>query len=61
MEAIGAACEGKDDCALAAELSKLSSTGIPKAGEEIRTAPVLHDTVVEVPQMKEAVKKFLGM
>ena len=61
MEAIGVACEGKDDFALADELSKLSGTEIPKAVEEIRTAPVLHDTVVEVPQMKEAVKKFLGM
>ena len=61
LEAMGVDCEGKDDFALADELSKLSGVEVPKAVEEIRTAPVLHDTVVEVPDMKAAVKAFLGM
>ena len=51
----------KDDFELADALSRLSGTELPKAVEEIRTAPVLHDTVVEIPEMKAAVKKFLGI
>ena len=61
LEAMGVDCAGRDDFALADELSKLSGVEVPKAVEEIRTAPVLHDTVVEVPDMKAAVKAFLGM
>ena len=61
MNAIGESCEGKDDFELADALSRLSGTEVPKAVEEIRTAPVLHDTVVEIPEMKAAVKEFLGM
>lgn len=61
LEAMGVDCAGRDDFALADELSKLSGVEVPKAVEEIRTAPVLHDTVVEVPEMKAAVKAFLGM
>ena len=34
---------------------------IPKAVEEIRTAPVLHDTVVDAPDMPDTVKKILGI
>mgnify|MGYP004447958379 CR=1 FL=1 len=40
-------------------LSELSGVKIPYAIEEIRTAPVLHDTVVEVSEMKDIVKRFL--
>lgn len=50
-----------DDFALVDELSKIGNVKIPNAIEEIRTAPVLHDTVVEVNEMTDAVKKFLGM
>ena len=59
MEAIGRDCGGKDDFALADELARISGTEVPKAVEEIRTAPVLHDTVVETDEMKAAVKDFL--
>lgn len=59
MAAIGESCDGKDDFRLADELSALSGTEIPKAVEEIRTAPVLHDTVVAASEMKAAVEKFL--
>lgn len=61
MEAIGEACENQDDFALADELSRISGTELPKAVEEIREAPVLHDTVVDTAKMKTAVKQFLGM
>ena len=61
MRAIGQNCDGKDDFQLADELSALSGTEIPRAVEEIRTAPVLHGTVVEISKMKEAVKAFLGI
>ena len=47
MTALGQECGGKDDFELADALSGLSGTEIPRAVEEIRTAPVLHDTVVE--------------
>jgi threonine synthase len=50
-----------DDFELVDELSKIGNVKIPNAIEEIRTAPVLHDTVVEVNEMTDAVKKFLGM
>ncbi|MCC8047230.1 MAG: threonine synthase [Clostridiales bacterium] len=51
-------CE-MDDFELIDELHKLAGTGIPRAIEEIRTAPVLHDTVIEKEKMEEAVKQFL--
>lgn len=59
MEAIGQDCSGKDDFELADELARISGTEVPRAVEEIRTASVLHDTVVEIDGMKAAVKNFL--
>lgn len=59
MEAIGQDCSGKDDFELVDELARISGTEVPRAVEEIRTAPVLHDTVVEIDGMKAAVKNFL--
>ena len=49
------------DFELVDELHKLSGVAVPKAIEEIRTAPVLHDTVVDKDEMKAIVKKFLGI
>ena len=49
-----------DDFGLVDELSVLSKTAVPKAVEELRTAPVLHDTVVEKDEMKAIVKKILN-
>ena len=49
------------DFELVDELHKLSGVAIPRAIEEIRTAPVLHDTVVDKDKMKAIVKKFLGI
>ena len=50
-----------DDFTLADLLSDLSGTKIPRAVEEIRTAPVLHDKVVDAPDMPAAVYEFLGI
>ena len=47
MDAIDPAYDAEDDFELVDELNKVSKTAIPKAIEEIRTAPVLHDTVCE--------------
>ena len=49
-----------DDFGLVDELS-VSGTAVPKAVEELRTAPVLHDTVVEKDEMKSIVKKILNV
>ena len=43
------------------ELSKIAKVKVPNAIEEIRTAPVLHDTQCDVDKMKDTVKSFLGM
>lgn len=61
MDALGVNTEGKDDFALADELSSLSGVKLPKAVETIRTASVLHDRVVDAPDMPKAVKEILGI
>lgn len=61
MDAISDRYEGLDDFGLVDALEKLSGVKIPNAVEEIRTAPVLHDTVVDAPDMPETVKKILGI
>ena len=59
MDAIDPAYDAEDDFELVDELNKVSKTAIPKAIEEIRTAPVLHDTVCETAGMEDEVKKIL--
>ena len=61
MDAIDPAYDAEDDFELVDELNKVSKTAIPKAIEEIRTAPVLHDTVCETAAMEDHVKKILGI
>ena len=61
MDAIDPAFDAEDDFELVDELNKVSKTAIPKAIEEIRTAPVLHDTVCETAAMEDEVKKILGI
>ncbi len=58
MDAVADKAEDKDDFALADQLSAISGVKVPKAVEEIRTAPVLHDIVVDAPDMPDTVKKF---
>ena len=61
LTAIDPAYEAYGDFELADKLSELSGTKIPKAIEEIRTAPVIHDHVVDACDMPEIVKQFLGI
>ena len=60
MEALGETAEGMDDFELADRLAVLSGVPVPGAVEEIRRAEVLHSTVVNVNEMKQAVRGFLG-
>ena len=61
MTAIDKKYENWEDFELVDELSKIGNVAVPNAIEEIRTAPVLHDTVCEVEEMEAVVKKFLGI
>lgn len=61
MNAIDQKYDSMGDFELVDELSRISNTRVPNAIEEIRTAPVLHDTVVEADGMKDIVKKFLNI
>ena len=61
MKAIDARYDAMGDFELVDELSKIGNVKIPKAIEEIRNAPVVHDHVCEVEQMPDAVKEFLGI
>ena len=61
MDAVSDRYEGLDDFALVDALSALTGISVPGAVEEIRTAPVLHDTVVDADEMPETVRKILGI
>ena len=61
MSAIDEKYKGMDDFALIDELEKVSGTKVPKAVEEIRSAPVLHDTVCETEDMQKTVEEILGL
>ena len=61
MGAIGRQYRDMEDFALIDELSSVSGTQIPKAVEELRNAPVLHDTVCETADMQKTVEKILGL
>ena len=61
MNAIDTKYDSMTDFELVDELSKLANVDVPKAIDEIRTAPVLHDTVCDKEDMKSVVVKFLGM
>ncbi len=61
MTAIDENYKDRTDFELADELEQLSKVDIPKAIQDIRTAPVIHKTVCEVEQMEEVVKQFLNI
>ena len=61
MDAIDTRYDAMGDFELVDELSKIAKVKVPNAIEEIRTAPVLHDTQCDVDKMKDTVKSFLGM
>ena len=61
MGAIDKKYESWTDFDLVDELSRLAKVAVPNAIEEIRTAPVLHNTVCETEKMQAEVEKFLGL
>ncbi|MCI8895897.1 MAG: threonine synthase [Lachnospiraceae bacterium] len=61
MEAIGGECRDKTDFELVDELERLSGVKVPRAIEEIRTAPVRHKTVCQVEEMPGVVREFLKL
>ena len=61
MNAIDPAYDSKTDFELVDELNRLSGVPVPQAIEDIRTAPVLHNTVCETEKMQEEVEKILGI
>ena len=61
MNAIDGKYDALSDFELVDELSKIGSVAVPRAIEEIRTAPIVHDHVCDKTQMKAVVKRFLGI
>ena len=61
IHAISDRYEGLEDFALVDALSRIFGVKVPRAVEEIRMAPVLHDKVVDPMDMPAAVKEFLAI
>ena len=61
MKAIDEKYDHMSDFDLVDRLSEISGTAVPRAIEEIRTAPVLHDHVCDKTEMKQTVLEFLGI
>ncbi len=61
VTAIRPEMEGKSDFELIDELTKISGVKAPQAIEDIRTAPILHNTVVDVPDMEPEIGRWLGL
>ncbi len=59
MNAIDPAYDAQSDFALVDELKRLSGVPVPQAIEDIRSAPVLHDTVCGKEDMCGQVKRIL--
>ena len=59
MDAIDPKYDSMTDFELVDELSKLGNVKVPNAIEEIRDAKILHNTVCDVDQMENTVKKML--
>lgn len=61
MNAIDSKYDSWEDFELVDELSKIGNVAVPNAIDEIRNAPVLHNTVCEVADMENVVKAFLSI
>lgn len=59
MRAIGKDDPSLSDLDLTDKLHEVSGVAIPPAINEIKSAPILHDKVIEKNQMEEAVREFL--
>jgi threonine synthase len=53
--------DSMSDFELVDELNKISGVKVPQAIEEIRTAPIVHDTVCATNEMQATVEKILGL
>lgn len=61
MHAIDEKYDSMTDFELADELARIADLKVPQAIEDIRNAPILHDTVCEADDMERVVKQFLGI
>ena len=61
LNAIDPAYDKLSDYEQIDELSKVANVAVPRAIEEIRTAPVIHDHVCEKEEMVQEIKSFLGI
>lgn len=61
MNAIDTKYNAMSDFELVDELSRIGNIEVPRAIEEIRTAPIVHDSECDKTEMKAAVKRFLGI
>lgn len=61
MNAIDETYDSMSDFELVDKLSEISKTAVPNAIEEIRTAPVLHNTVCDKSEMKQTVETILAL
>ena len=61
IKAIDPSVTGDDDFELADKLSALSNVPVPEAVSSLKEAPVLHDIVCDKTQMKDTVRKLLGI
>lgn len=61
MNAIDHTYDSKSDFELIDELNRLSGVAVPQTIEDIRTAPVVHDTVCDKSEMEATVKKILKL
>lgn len=61
MNAIDKKYDAMGDFELVDELSRLANVAVPRAIEEIRSAPVVHDVQCDVDKMKDTVRDFLKL
>lgn len=61
MNALDEKYDAMTDFELVDKLCEMSKVEVPKAIEEIRTAPVLHDTVCDKTEMQQTVEKILSL
>jgi len=61
MNAIDAKYDAMSDFELVDELSRIANVAVPRAIEEIRTAPVVHDKQCDADKMEDVVREFLKL
>lgn len=61
MDAIDSSYDKMSDLELIDEMCRISGVKIPKAIEDIRTAPVLHDRICAKEDMQKTVEDILGL